>query len=611
MSGMHAFGINIAVFALAFFLSAILTPIVRYLAVKTDCVACPREDRWHTRKTGLFGGIAIFLSVMGAWLVIGFCFFDFHSAVKPFAPFAIAGSGIFLLGLVDDFFEINPQYKLIGQVVIASVLVLFGFQVDWFDSMTANQLVSIFWIVGITNAFNLLDNMDGLSAGIALISGCFLLLLLIVEPAFFPDATARKLVILAYLGGIAGFLIYNFHPASIFMGDAGSLFIGFMLSAMMISIRPEESYANGVFNQLSVIFIPILILFVPILDTAFVSCMRKLTARSIFQGGTDHSSHRMVAIGLSEKKAVLVLYLFSALSGIIALVIIPLDFFVSILIIALYLLLVLLFWVYLANVDVYRHGKPFLVTGHVSERLVGDYGKTLLCIVFDMLLITMAYYAAYLLRFEGHIGPDFNFFLKSLPIMFACQISAFYFFGQYQNVWKGARLGDMVTYFKGVSAGTVAAILVLLFLYRFQYFSRAVFVIYWGIMLILVTFSRFFFKLLDERVYKANGNGKPTLIYGAGIGGQMVVRELENNGGLGLTIKGFIDDNPKLKGKKIYGYPVYGGIGDFERLANHLNIQEVIISFKSNGFEQKKQLMEICEKMGCNIEVKQMKLVMN
>jgi UDP-GlcNAc:undecaprenyl-phosphate GlcNAc-1-phosphate transferase len=608
---MDLIGENIVAFALSFFLAVILTPGVRYLSVKTNCVACPRQDRWHSKATGLFGGIAIFLSMTGAWLFSGFYFLDFHLAIAPMVPIAVAATGIFLLGLIDDIFDINPQYKLIGQVVIASVLVFLGFHATWFDSMTANQLVSIFWIVGITNAFNLLDNMDGLSAGVALISGCFLLLWLIVEPGVFPHKQAQQVLMLAYLGGVAGFLVYNFYPASIFMGDAGSLLIGFLLSVMMMEIHPVEAGERTVFNQISVIFTPVLILFVPIVDTTFVSLMRKITSRSIFQGGTDHASHRMVAKGLSEPRAVLVLYFFSILSGIIALTIIPLDLFVSIFIIGVYLLLVMLFWTYLGNVDVYGHAGGSPAIKRFSNRLVGGYGKTFLCVVFDLLLITMAYYAAYLLRFEGNIGPDFGFFLKSLPIMIACQISAFYFFGQYQNVWEGSRLGDMVVYFKGVTAGTVAAMLVLLFLYRFQYFSRAVFVIYWGLMLILVVFSRFFFKLLDEQIYKANGRGKPTLIYGAGIGGQMAVKEIENNSGLGLTIKGFIDDNPKLKGKKIYGYPVYGSIHDFANLAGHMSIKEVIISFKPNGCEPKKEILQICEKTGCEIEVKQMKLEMN
>ena len=419
---MHVYWLYTVGLAISFAASVILTPLVRHLALRLGCVATPRPDRWHKKKTGLFGGVAIFLSVTGTWLVISLVFLDFNTAIKPLAFIVLAGCAIFFLGLSDDLFELNPQYKLIGQVVVASIMVLLGFQVNWFDSMTANQLVSIFWIVGITNAFNLLDNMDGLAAGIALISCCFLFLWLVIEPtAFQNNQPSQNLLIISYIGGMAGFLIYNYHPASIFMGDAGSLFIGFMLAAMIIAVNPVGTGSNSVFNQLTVIFIPVLILFVPILDTTFVSFMRKVKARSIFQGGTDHSSHRMVAGGLSEKKAVLVLYLFSVLSGVIALLIIPLGLFVSIFIIALHLLLVFLFWLYLANVDVYpQDNKSYVETGQSHGKLRADYGKTLLSIVFDLVLITMAYYAAYLLRFEGDIGPDFSFFLKSLPIMFAC-----------------------------------------------------------------------------------------------------------------------------------------------------------------------------------------------
>ncbi len=606
-----ALWIYTAAFGISFLLALVLTPAVRTAAVKTNCVANPREDRWHKKKTGLFGGVAIFASVLASWLFTAAGFMGTDAAVKPLLPIIPAGCAVFALGLVDDIFKLNPQYKLTAQVVIASLVVFAGFQVNWLDSVTANILISIFWIVGITNAFNLLDNMDGLAGGIALISGFFLFLWIIIAPdGFQQNQQALQLVVLAYLGGIAGFLVYNFNPASIFMGDAGSLFIGFMLSVLMIAVNPAESGGPRIFNQLSVIFTPILILFVPILDTAFVSLTRKLRSRSIFQGGTDHSSHRMVAVGLSEKKAVWVLYGFSILSGLIAIAIIPIGIFVSIMIISVYLLLAFLFWLYLGSVDVYPQDRQAFEYGGFSKKITAEQGKTLLKILLDLVLITMAYYAAYLLRFEGDIGPDVSFFLKSLPIMFACQVSAFYFFGLYHRVWKGARLGDIPGYFYSVTAGTVAAMLVLLFLYRFQYFSRAVFVIYWGIMLILVTFSRSFFNFIDEALYRASSNGKPALVYGAGFGGSIAVREIENNPRLGLTIKGFIDDDPKLKGKRVYGYPVYGGIEDFERLAEKLGIQVVVISFKTNSHEQKKNLARICTEAGLQTAVKQLEVVL-
>ncbi|MFZ2630066.1 MAG: hypothetical protein WAZ60_01480 [Desulfosalsimonadaceae bacterium] len=606
---------SVAFFA-AFGMSLILTPVVRRIAMKYGYVAVPRHDRWAKKTTGLFGGVSIFVSLMMVWLLSAWVFFRFQTHIQPMLPIALGGSAMFLLGLADDISEINPQYKLIGQVVVASLLVIFGFQFDWFDSKTANLLVSVFWIVGITNAFNLLDNMDGLSAGIAVISGFFLFVWLLVLPGGNAQAAPVQLMLAAYIGSLLGFLFYNFNPASIFMGDAGSLLIGFMLAALTLMDTPPET-ASGVqaaplFNQLSVIAVPCLILFIPILDTAFVSVMRKLFDRSVFQGGRDHSSHRMVAIGFSEKKAVIVLYLFAVISGLLALGVYPLDMGISIVIITLYLLLVLFFWLYLAHVKVYekpadtgRKHSGFLIPALMEA----GYAITFFSVLLDLALITIAYYTAYLLRFGGDIGPDFQAFIRSLPILFACQIFCLYIFGVYQRLWRGSRLGDLSVYLKGVTTGTVLAVLMIVLVYRFQGFSRSVFIIYWGVMLILLAFSRFFFRMLDDWVVRENQNGKPALIYGAGVGGQMAVREIETNGGLGLFVVGFIDDDPMKKGKKIHGYPVFGGKDRIEAIARKYGIAEIIVSFKDNGEEAKKDMKRLCMRMGSDISVARMQVL--
>lgn len=605
---MHFFLADFITFFIALTVSAVLSPKIRRIAVKYDYVALPRDDRWHEKPTGLLGGVAIFISMMAAWLIGAFTFADVDNFILPMLPVALGGAAIFCLGLFDDIFEINPQYKLIGQVIIASVLVLLGFQVGWFNSKTANLVVSIFWIVGITNAFNLLDNMDGLSAGVACISGFFLFLWLLVIPGSHVLIKPVQLLLSAYLGSVLGFLIYNFSPASIFMGDAGSLLIGFILACLSIVEVPANVQGSTLFNQLAVVAVPCFILFIPILDTAFVSFMRRLFSRSIFQGGRDHSSHRMVAIGFSERKAVITLYMFSAISGLLALCIYPLAFNISVVIIVLYLLFVLFFWIYLANVKVYSEkSEP---TGVLIPVLVKTgYWRTLFAILLDLILITVAYYIAYLLRFEWAIGPDFAFFLKSLPIMFACQIFCFYIFGVYRRLWWGSRLGDLGVYVKGVTAGTVLAILVLLFLYRFQSFSRAVFVIYWGVMLIFVLFSRFFFKILDEWGYRENKNGKPTLIYGAGTGGLMVVHEIETNHSLGLSIVGFIDDDLLKTGKRIHGYPVLGGHDRLAEIVKKHQVKEIVVSFRNNGTEKKKELSRWSGIYGVDVSVSLMRLV--
>jgi UDP-GlcNAc:undecaprenyl-phosphate GlcNAc-1-phosphate transferase len=602
------------VFLMAFGGSLFLTPLVRHIAVKYNYVAIPRVDRWHKKSTGLFGGVSIFFSMMTAWLISSVLFFPFQTYIHPLLPVALGGTAMFFLGLMDDISEINPQYKLIGQVVVASVLVIFGFQFHWFESKTANLLISVFWIVGITNAFNLLDNMDGLSAGIACISGFFLFLWLMILPGTHILAAPVQLILIAYIGSLLGFLFYNFNPASIFMGDAGSLFIGFMLACLTLIEQPSDVQAVPLFSQISVIAIPCLILFIPILDTAFVSVMRKLFSRSIFQGGRDHSSHRMVAIGFSEKKAVVILYFFAVISGLLALAIYPLDIGISAVIITLYLILVLLFWIYLANVEVYSQTPDSIEKSSTTVLPVWvktGYGQAFFPILADLIFITIAYYTSYLLRFGGDIGPNFDFFLKSLPILFACQIFCLYSFGVYKRLWWGSRLGDIAVYVKGVTGGTVMAVLVILIIYRFQGFSRAVFIIYWGVMLILVSFSRFFFRILDDWVSRENRAGKPTLIFGAGVGGQMLVREIETNSELGLSLIGFLDDDPSKKGKKIHGYSVFGGDGQLAAIVKKYNVKEVVISFKLNSDEKKKEITRVCHQMGLDVAVSQMRLMIN
>ena len=302
--------ISLSVLGVSFAISLILTPIVRKIALASGQVAIPRENRWHRKETALMGGIGIFLSMSIVWALTA-VFFGWDTYGRPYFPMMLCAAAMFFLGLADDIFDIDPQHKLAGQIIITSVLMFFGLRLGWTESKTINLFLSIFWVVGITNAFNLLDNMDGLAAGIAFIGAGFLFLWHCRDPQSIIQSGPLLLLCMAYMGAVSGFLIYNFNPASIFMGDAGSLFIGFVLACITMSGSPHHLKGASFVHLLSVIAIPIFILFIPILDTGFVSFMRKLFRRPVSRGGRDHSSHRMVAIGFSERKAVLVLYAFA------------------------------------------------------------------------------------------------------------------------------------------------------------------------------------------------------------------------------------------------------------------------------------------------------------
>jgi len=589
-------------FLSSFALCLLLTPLIRQAAFKAEIVARPRDDRWHTQPTAMLGGVSLFVSLMVVWLPVFLKLGIFRTAA-PFIPLALGCLAIFLLGLTDDLFDINPQHKLVGQIIIASLLVLFGFQIQWFTSRTANLVISIFWIVGITNAFNLLDNMDGLSAGIAFIGGLFLLLSGIFSGL--ESAFPALIVLSAFLGALLGFLIYNFNPASIFMGDSGSLLIGFLIAGL-------TTQASGLMAGLHsghfvfVLAIPILILFIPILDTAFVSIMRKVSGRPISVGGQDHSSHRMVAIGFSERKAVLTLYGFAAGAGVLALAVKSLALGVSMVLVVMYLLFIVFFWITLARVKVYQDESviPEAKEGKLTPLLIEiTYKRRLFEVLLDLVLIPLAYWISYLLRFEGSAyGANFPVFIKSLPIVVACQLFAFFLFGVYRGIWQYVGMRDVIVFGKAITVGTVLSVLINLGVYRFMGFSRTVFVIYWFILFALVTASRFSYRLIGEATPKeAMREGKRALIYGAGAGGQLVMQEIEGNSNLALAPVGFLDDDAGKQKKRFLGYPVLGGRGSLQEAVDKYGITEVIVSFRNIDREAMNSLRRDCIALGVNL----------
>ncbi len=589
-------------FLASFVLCLLITPLFRRAALKGNFVARPRDDRWHKKPTALLGGVSLFIALMAAWQ-LSFVKLGLYSAIRPLVPLTLGCLAIFLLGLADDLFDINPQHKLVGQIIIASLLVIFGFQVNWFTSRTANLVISIFWIVGITNAFNLLDNMDGLSTGIAFIAGLFLLLSRLFTG---PEGVVPALLVLsALLGSLMGFLIYNFHPASIFMGDSGSLLIGFLIAGL-------TTQASGLMvgrqsgHLVFVLAIPILILFIPILDTAFVSLMRKISGRPISMGGQDHSSHRMVAIGFSERTAVLTLYGFAGVSGLLAVAVSRLALGVSVVLVAMYLLFIVFFWITLARVKVYQEASVISEAreGKLTPLLLEiTYKRRLFEVLLDLILIPLAYWISYLLRFEGSAyGANFPIFIKSLPIVVACQLFTFFLLGVYRGIWQYVGMRDVIVFGKAITAGAVLSVLVNLGVFRFMGFSRTVFVIYWFILFALVTASRFSYRLIGEATPKeAMKKGKKALIYGAGAGGQLVMQEIEGNRTLGLALVGFIDDDMGKQKRRFLGYPVFGGKDSLREVVHKQKITEIIVSFRNIDKEAMNSLKKDCRALGVNL----------
>ena len=228
-------------------------------------------------------------------------------------PLVFTSVCILLVGFVDDLYPVGPATKLVGQMSVTAVLIYLMPPFSITGHPVADPLIGFLWVLGLTNAFNLLDNIDGLAAGIAAITAAFLAAALLLDGA--PGLMPLALALAAFAGVALGFLVYNFHPATIFMGDSGSHLLGFAISASALLALPHL----GAGPLVPAVVTPVLILLIPIFDTTFVTITRGLSGRSIFVGGRDHISHRLVALGIGERRAVGVLYALAIVGGAIGL----------------------------------------------------------------------------------------------------------------------------------------------------------------------------------------------------------------------------------------------------------------------------------------------------
>ncbi len=309
--------------------SALLTGVVRKLAVRHGFADMPGERKVHVKPIALGGGIAIFLTVIVPLAIlalvvmlvspefVGNVFGEtaaghlpgLKSRIPQLTAFILAGVILHINGLIDDRKALGPKIKLFIQLAVALMLATIGeIRFDFFiESYVIKVFLSVLWITVIINAFNFLDNMDGLSAGIAAI--CSLMIM-------FASISSGQVFISCFLalvaGALVGFLFYNFNPASIFMGDAGSLLVGLFMA--VASVKTTYYHVEGVSPRYAA-FMPLIVLAVPLYDFGSVVIIRLLQGRSPFVGDKQHFSHRLTNHGMSQRTAVLTIYLATAVTG--------------------------------------------------------------------------------------------------------------------------------------------------------------------------------------------------------------------------------------------------------------------------------------------------------
>lgn len=311
----------LGIFAVSLLLAFVLTRYVRDLATARNWVAAPALDRHlHARPIPRLGGVAIYLAFLSSTFVavladVWSSRIDFGASARSLLSILLPGLLIFLLGLYDDIRPVSPYVKFAGQALAGGILFAFGLRIlnlpvlfgqhqfPWFLGLP----LTILWVLAITNAFNLIDGLDGLAAGSALFST-----LVVFVVALFSHSALVSLMSLALAGSILGFLRFNFNPATIFLGDCGSQFIGFMLSAL--ALRGAEKAPTTV-----AVAIPVVSFGLPLLETTLSILRRFIAGRPVFTADREHIHHKLLDHGLSHRQVVIVLYAVSAIFALLSL----------------------------------------------------------------------------------------------------------------------------------------------------------------------------------------------------------------------------------------------------------------------------------------------------
>ena len=530
-------------------------------------LAEPSTERWHARTTPLFGGVGIFAG-FAAGVLIAIA----AGAVEGSSElFGVLGGCTLLLvaGIADDLFTLNPLMKLAAQFGAAGIVLASGLSVELVENDLFALAIAVVWLVGITNAFNLLDNMDGLAATLAAIACAYYALDAVT---LHPN---RAVLVLALSLGLAlvAFLPFNLRPgrsASVFMGDSGSQVLGFALASLALA-----SSWRVAGTTLATIVLPLLVLAIPILDTTLVTVARLLERRPVTQGGRDHTSHRLVYYGLSEGKAVALLALLAAILGATGLAynVLGSGRVTTIGVLFSFILLVQ-FASYLGDLEERSRrgeGQP-----RASLRGLFVQPRRLAELLVDFTVICGSFFVAYLLQVEGQ-GTDYQkaTFLAGLPILLGVRYLLFVVFGVYRRVWRFAGAHDWLALAAAVALSAPIALGILWATRPLGEFPHEVFFVDALLCLVLVGASRLTLRLLP-RLAARTGEQRRVLLVGAGRTGRSMARELQETAG--TRVVGFVDDNPNVRRRRIQGVTVAGGLTEIERWIEATRADEVVVT---------------------------------
>jgi UDP-GlcNAc:undecaprenyl-phosphate GlcNAc-1-phosphate transferase len=489
--------------------------------------------------------------------------------------------GLFLLGLVDDVVILKPAPKLIAQIVVVTAVVML-YRHPSHPLLTpwplVDSLIIVLWLLGTTNAYNLVDGLDGLSSGIGIVVCAATAI-----TGWLHHSPALVYWSLALSGGLASFLIYNFHPASVFMGDSGALPIGLLLGLFAF-------FGGGLAHNSHVTryVYPIVLLAMPLLDTAIVSVTRLATSIPISRHGLDHSHHRLLHLGLSTRTVVGVCWLVAAAGAACAVVmtILPHSYLVATLPIVVLIFTVLgLFMMDLT----FESSSPGVAWGYLQGFarfiLTLSYKRRLVEVILDFALITGAYFGAFLLRRDFNLDDQvLASMLHSLPWVVIPTYVAFAAAGVYRGMWRYAGLSELIRFANGsVLAGILIAVATLMV--RLPA-SGSIVVLFVLLLFNFLVATRMSFRALRKGIHRLTEPRDRVLIVGAGTSAAIAARWVFSGQYRNVKLIGFVDDDAFKRGKLVHGHRVLGSLDDLELVLRKRPFNQIMLAAESLGEER-------------------------
>jgi UDP-GlcNAc:undecaprenyl-phosphate/decaprenyl-phosphate GlcNAc-1-phosphate transferase len=536
------------------------------------------------------GGIAIAAATAVAFIAV-LAVKGNPGSTAVWLPVPMAAVAMFVMGVIDDRVQLSPLAKLVFSLIVGAFLVFALSRTELGELPFGLTLIATIWFAGICHALNLLDNMDGLAAGVALIATVFMIALFgrVVGPAL-------VLFLIAVAGALLGFLYWNRNRARLFMGDCGSLFLGSVLGGTALI---PVFQAGGALSRPALM--TVLILLAPLFDTSFVLVLRRLAGRPASRGGTDHVSHRLASLGFSERSAVRVIYALALLGGAVAWGLVSIDDADTVLpLVALFAVAVMLFGLYLARVPAYKEGEDFVALHNSS---LAPFLKDLTFkwhaaeVMLDLVLIGACYYFAYWLRFAEEDGQLLHFlpyFGASLPAVLGLKLASLYISGLYRRSWGTFGLRDMAVVARGVGLGSLLSILAAVYFYRLEGFSRQVFIVDGLLLGLAIVATRASFRAMNLVASARSKRSRRIVIYGAGGFGQLLVREMRANPHWQMKPVAFIDDDPSKALRWIEGVPVRGTLDNLEAVMLQHGAEEVVLSSPSINGSVEERIRYVC-----------------